>query len=174
MSLTHTLPCVFQGEYSSGSVVRTCSANHLRKVTVMSRVQLAINVDNLHQAIAFYSRLFGEEPAKVRPGYANFSITDPPLKLVLFEKSGEGGSINHLGVEVETTAEVFATETRLTQSNIKTTGIDDTQCCYAEKTEVWIDGPDGVRWEWYVKHSDSEQFENVVVNQSQLESKCCS
>ena len=130
----------------------------------MSRVQLAINVENLDEAIDFYSRLFDAVPAKVQPGYANFAIADPPLKLVLFENQGKGGSINHLGVEVQTTEEVLTTEDRLTQAGMVTTGIDETQCCYAEKTEVWVDGPDGVRWEWYVKHADSDQFENMVVD----------
>ena len=139
----------------------------------MSRVQLAINVENLEEAIEFYSRLFDALPAKVQPGYANFAVADPPLKLVLFENQGKGGSINHLGVEVQTTEEVLATEGRLTRADIATTGIDETQCCYAEKTEVWVDGPDGIRWEWYVKHADSDQFENVVIDRSQSKHKCC-
>ena len=141
---------------------------------LMSRVQLAINVDNLDEAIVFYSKLFATEPAKTRPGYANFSITDPPLKLVLFENSGDGGSINHLGVEVESVEEVLTTEKRLVDSNLITTGIDATECCYAEKTETWINGPDGVRWEWYVKHADSEQFENKTLERSSSETECCS
>jgi catechol 2,3-dioxygenase-like lactoylglutathione lyase family enzyme len=139
----------------------------------MSRVQLAINVENLDEAIDFYSRLFDAMPAKVKPGYANFAIAEPPLKLVLFENQGKGGSINHLGVEVQTTEEVLTTEDRLTRTDMVTTGIDETQCCYAEKTEVWVDGPDGVRWEWYVKHADSDQFENVVIDPSQSKRKCC-
>ncbi|SVA52564.1 uncharacterized protein METZ01_LOCUS105418 [marine metagenome] len=139
----------------------------------MSRVQLAINVENLDEAIDFYSRLFDAVPAKVKPGYANFAIAEPPLKLVLFENQGKGGSINHLGVEVQTTEEVLTTEDRLTRTGMVTTGIDETQCCYAEKTEVWVDGPDGVRWEWYVKHADSDQFENVVIDPSQSKRKCC-
>lgn len=141
---------------------------------LMSRVQLAINVDNLDEAIVFYSKLFATKPAKTRPGYANFSITDPPLKLVLFENSGDGGSINHLGVEVESVEEVLTTEKRLVDSNLITTGIDATECCYAEKTETWINGPDGVRWEWYVKHADSEQFENKTLERSASGTECCS
>ena len=139
----------------------------------MSRVQLAINVENLEEAIDFYSRLFDAMPAKVQPGYANFAIAEPPLKLVLFENQGKGGSINHLGVEVQTTEEVLTAEDRLTRADMVTTGIDETQCCYAEKTEVWVDGPDGVRWEWYVKHADSDQFDNVVIDPSQSKRKCC-
>ena len=139
----------------------------------MSRVQLAINVENLDEAIDFYSQLFDAVPAKVKPGYANFAIDEPPLKLVLFENQGKGGSINHLGVEVQTTEEVLTAEDRLTRADMVTTGVDETQCCYAEKTEVWVDGPDGVRWEWYVKHADSDQFENVVIDPSQSKRKCC-
>ena len=139
----------------------------------MSRVQLAINVENLDEAIDFYSRLFDAVPAKVKPGYANFAIAEPLLKLVLFENQGKGGSINHLGVEVQTTEEVLTAEDRLTRADMVTTGVDETQCCYAEKTEVWVDGPDGVRWEWYVKHADSDQFDNVVIDPSQSKRKCC-
>ena len=140
----------------------------------MSRVQLAINVDNLDEAIVFYSKLFATKPLKSRSGYANFSITDPPLKLVLFENPGDGGSINHLGVEVESLEDVLATENRLVESNLITTGIDETECCYAEKTETWVTGPDGVRWEWYVKHADSEQFENRILEGSAPGVVCCS
>ena len=139
----------------------------------MSRVQLAINVENLDEAIDFYSRLFDAVPAKVKPGYANFAIVEPPLKLVLFENQGKGGSINHLGVEVQTTEEVLTAEDRLTRADMGTTGVDETECCYAEKTEVWVDGPDGVSWEWYVKHADSDQFDNVVIDPSQAKRKCC-
>ena len=139
----------------------------------MSRVQLAINVENLDEAIDFYSRLFDAVPGKVKPGYANFAIDEPPLKLVLFENQGKGGSINHLGVEVQTTEEVLTAEDRLTRADMVTTGVEETQCCYAEKTEVWVDGPDGGRWEWYVKHADSDQFDNVVIDPSQSKRKCC-
>ena len=127
------------------------------------RLQLALNVSDLDEAVDFYRRMFGVEPAKTRPGYANFAIADPPLKLVLFEGQGDGGTINHLGVETEAADEVVAAEARLTNSGLETTGVDDTQCCYAAKTETWIAGPDGARWEWYVKTGDSEQFANIVV-----------
>ena len=139
----------------------------------MSRVQLAINVNNLDEAITFYSRIFQTKPAKIRPGYANYAIKDPPLKLVLFEKPSEGGSINHLGVEVETPEEVQEAENRLSGSEVSTTGIETTQCCYAEKTETWVQSPDGIRWEWYVKHDDTEQFENVVVSREESSGSCC-
>jgi len=128
------------------------------------RLQLALNVADLDKAVDFYSRMFGVEPAKTRPGYANFAVVDPPLKLVLFEGQGEPGSINHLGVETETADEVVAAESRLTETGLETTGVDDTQCCYAAKTETWLTGPDDARWEWYVKTGDTEQFSNVIVD----------
>ena len=126
------------------------------------RLQLALNVSDLDEAVDFYTRMFGVEPAKTRPGYANFAVEDPPLKLVLFEGQGEPGSINHLGVETETTLEVIAAEARLTATGLETTGVDDTQCCYASKTETWLTGPDDARWEWYVKTGDTEQLPNLV------------
>ncbi len=137
------------------------------------RLQLALNVADLDEAIAFYSKMFGAEPAKIKPGYANFAIADPPLKLVLFEGGGESGSINHLGVETETAAEVVAAEARLAESGLATTGVDETICCYAEKTETWVHAPDGNRWEWYVKQGDTEQLSNVVLTSSTGNSPGC-
>lgn len=138
------------------------------------RLQLALNVADLDQAIDFYSKMFDTSPAKVRDGYANFAIDQPPLKLVLFAGEGEPGSINHLGVEVEQAAEVSAAEGRLSLSGLETTGVDETECCYAEKTETWVDGPDGLSWEWYVKTGDTEVFQNVVVGGANAEnSRCC-
>lgn len=127
------------------------------------RLQLALNVEDLDAAIDFYSAMFGTPPAKVRPGYANFAVDQPPLKLVLFEGSGAGGSINHLGVETETAVEVVDAEARLSDAGLVTTGVDDTVCCYAEKTETWLEAPDGIRWEWYVKRGDADQLEYEAV-----------
>jgi catechol 2,3-dioxygenase-like lactoylglutathione lyase family enzyme len=138
------------------------------------RLQLALNVSDLDKAVDFYTRMFGVEPAKTRPGYANFAIAEPPLKLVLFEGQGQPGSLNHLGVETETTDEVVAAEARLAATGLETTGVDDTQCCYAAKTETWITGPDGARWEWYVKTGDTEQLANIVVSGSDGGSCCAS
>lgn len=123
----------------------------------MSRVQLALNVSDLEEAVAFYSKLFATEPAKRKPGYANFEIADPPLKLVLIEGEG-GGTLNHLGVEVESADEVTAAEARLRTEGLATTGVDDTICCYAHKTETWVRDPDGARWEVYVKTGDAEHL----------------
>ncbi len=142
----------------------------------MSRLQLAIDVGDLDEAIDFYSSMFGTGPAKVRPGYANFAIEEPPLKLVLFEKPGAGGTINHLGVEVGTAAEVVAAEARLADAGLETTGVDDTECCYAEKTETWLEAPDNLRWEWYVKTADSDQMDSVVVGRHATpgsDTTCC-
>jgi len=139
------------------------------------RLQLALNVDNLDEAIEFYTKLFNTEPVKVKPGYANWAIVDPPLKLVIFEKSGEHGTINHLGVETDTAEEVVAADQRLRAAGLETTGIDDTQCCFAEKTETWVDGVDGHKWEFYVKHSDVEQFVNLPLGRKDQDGGniCC-
>ena len=115
----------------------------------MSRVQLALNVSDLDEAIAFYSKLFATEPSKVRPGYANFAIDEPPLKLVLIEGNGEPGSLNHLGVEVETTDEVTAAQARLVGDDLATTTEDGVTCCFAVQDKVWVDGPSGEPWEIY-------------------------
>ena len=136
------------------------------------RLQLALNVSDLEQAVAFYTKLFATPPARVRPGYANFAIEDPPLKLVLFEGDGPPGSVNPLGVEVETKEEVSEAEARIAATGLETTGIDDTLCCYAQKTETWIHGPDAIRWEWYVRTGDSEQRENVVI-ETDSRGSCC-
>ena len=128
----------------------------------MSRLQLAINVTDLDKAVDFYSRLFDTTPAKVKLGYANFAVDNPPLKLILFE-GPEGATINHLGVEVESAEEVVSAERRLTTAGLETTGVDETICCFAEKAETWVVDPDGVRWEWYVKSGDAEQIHNTIV-----------
>ncbi len=122
----------------------------------MSRVQLALNVSNLDEAVTFYSKLFATEPAKVRPGYANFAISEPPLKLVLIEGHGAPGSLNHLGVEVETTAEVGATQARLADEGLPTATEDEVACCYAVQDKVWVDGPDREPWEIYTVLADVE------------------
>ena len=137
----------------------------------MSRVQLALNVSDLDAAVAFYSKLFATEPHKRKPGYANFAIADPPLKLVLFEGT-EGGTINHLGVETEDASQVEAAEARLSGAGLETTGIDDTICCYATKVETWVTDPDGAKWEWYVKAGDAEQLTNQVLGEGDT-ATCC-
>ena len=116
----------------------------------MSRVQLALNVDDLDEAVTFYSKLFGTEPAKRRPGYANFAIAEPPLKLVLMENPGQGGSLNHLGVEVADTDTVDAEQTRLAEAGLASVDERDTTCCYAKQDKFWVQGtPNGEPWEVY-------------------------
>jgi len=122
----------------------------------VSRLQLALNVDDLDDAIAFYSKLFATEPAKIRPGYANFAIVEPPLKLVLVAGEGEGGTLNHLGVEVETTDEVVAAQRRLESVGLATVTEDEVACCYALQDKVWVDGPSGEPWEIYTVLADVE------------------
>ncbi|MEA2932911.1 MAG: hypothetical protein QOI56_1696, partial [Actinomycetota bacterium] len=109
----------------------------------MSRVQLALNVDDLDAAVDFYTKLFATSPAKRRPGYANFAVADPPLKLVLFEQPGNGGSINHLGVEVESPEMVEAAHARLAGEGLATATEDGVACCFARQDKVWVDGPSG-------------------------------
>jgi catechol 2,3-dioxygenase-like lactoylglutathione lyase family enzyme len=121
----------------------------------MSRVQLALNVSDLEAAVDFYGKLFGTAPAKVRPGYANFAITEPPLKLVLIEGHGEPGTLNHLGVEVESTAEVGATTERLAATGLATATEDGVTCCFALQDKVWVDGPDREPWEIYTVLADA-------------------
>jgi len=123
------------------------------------RLQLALNVNDIDQAVAFYSKLFGAEPAKVRPGYANFTIAEPPLKLVLLENPGEGGSLNHLGVEVPDAETVEAEQVRLTEAGLAGAEERDTTCCYARQDKFWVQGaPDGESWEIYTVLADSPTF----------------
>jgi catechol 2,3-dioxygenase-like lactoylglutathione lyase family enzyme len=125
----------------------------------MSRIQLALNVDDLDASIAFYSRLFGAEPHKTKPGYANFAIAEPPLKLVLIENPGQGGSVNHLGVEVEDSATVDAEHLRLGEAGLASTEERATTCCYAKQDKFWVENaPNGERWEIYTVLEDSETF----------------
>jgi catechol 2,3-dioxygenase-like lactoylglutathione lyase family enzyme len=121
----------------------------------MSRVQLALNVSDIDTAVDFYSKLFGAPPAKRQPGYANFAIADPPLKLVLFE-GGEPGTLNHLGVEVESTDEVQAAQRRLAGAELATETQDGVTCCYAVQDKVWVDGPDN-KWEIYTVLADASE-----------------
>src|SRR4051794_19865743 len=125
----------------------------------MSRIQLALNVDDVEAATAFYSRLFGTEPAKRRPGYANFAVADPPLKLVLLENPGKGGSLNHLGIEVETVDDVNAAQARLAEHGLASIDERGTTCCYATQDKFWVEGtPSGERWEVYTVLADSATF----------------
>lgn len=140
----------------------------------MSRAQLALNVDDLDAAIAFYSKLFDIAPAKVKPGYANFAIAEPPLKLVLLENPGQGGTLNHLGVEVDSSDAVHAEIARLTTAGIFTEEEINTTCCFATQDKVWAIGPGGERWEVYTVLADSDTFGSEPnQNASKSDSSCC-
>ena len=135
----------------------------------MSRVQLALRVADLEGSIAFYTKLFGAEPAKRRPGYANFAIAEPPLKLVLIEgASGEATRMDHLGVEVETSDEVAAATARLAAEGLPTATEENTACCYAVQDKVWVTGPGDEPWEVYVVKGDADTLDKTA------DSVCCS
>src|SRR5579875_397048 len=126
----------------------------------MSRVQLAINVTDIEAAVDFYSKLFGTGPAKLRPGYANFAVQDPPLKLVLIQNAsgrdhGTAGALNHLGVEVATPEEVQAATARLAGAGLDPDVQESTTCCYAVQDKAWVEDPDGVPWEVYTVLADA-------------------
>ncbi|MGH3472337.1 MAG: ArsI/CadI family heavy metal resistance metalloenzyme [Nocardioidaceae bacterium] len=133
-----------------------------------SRVQLALNVEDIEEAVEFYSRLFDAEPHKRRPGYANFALTDPALKLVLIQNPGKPGSLNHLGVEVASTQDVGAASRRLSDSGLDTVVEDATTCCYAVQDKVWVTAPGGERWEVYTITDDAPVVETACDN-----SACC-
>jgi catechol 2,3-dioxygenase-like lactoylglutathione lyase family enzyme len=134
----------------------------------MSRVQLALRVADLEASIAFYTKLFGTRPAKLRPGYANFAITEPPLKLVLLEgESGEATRMDHLGVEVDSAAQVGAATSRLAGEGLDTAVEEDSACCYAVQDKVWVHGPGAEPWEVYVVKGDADVLEKAE------DSTCC-
>ncbi|MDA8297817.1 MAG: VOC family protein [Actinomycetota bacterium] len=139
----------------------------------MSRVQLALNVSDVDAAVDFYRKLFGVEPAKRRPGYANFAVADPPLKLVLIESgsaraSGVGGALNHLGIEVGAPSEVGQASARLTEAGLETAVEEKTTCCYALQDKVWVRDPDGAPWEVYAVLADA-----VAPESGSVEFACC-
>ncbi len=128
----------------------------------MSRLQLALNVDDLDAAVAFYAALLDTEPAKTKPGYANFTVTEPPFKLVLIENPGQGGSLNHLGIEVDDVGQVDAELERLTAAGFASTEERDTTCCYAAQDKFWVENtPHGERWEVYTVLADAATFDGT-------------
>ena len=132
----------------------------------MSRVQLALNVADIDAAVDFYGKLFGAEPAKRRPGYANFAVAEPPLKLVLIENKerGEGvtGALNHLGVEVDDPDQVAAAADRFAGQSLDTLVQENTTCCNALQDKVWVNDPDGAPWEFYTVLADAPEAENTA------------
>jgi catechol 2,3-dioxygenase-like lactoylglutathione lyase family enzyme len=140
----------------------------------VSRVQLALNVTDIEEAISFYSRLFATEPAKVRPGYANFAVADPPLKLVLIEDATQiPGSLNHLGVEVESTEEVVKAATRLADAGLPIAVEEHVSCCYAVQDKVWVDGPGGAPWEVYAVLGDADAAPGGIRPADPSGAVCC-
>ena len=137
----------------------------------MSRVQLALNVSDLESAIEFYSKLFNTKPAKVREGYANFAIAEPPLKLVLIAGGGTPGTMNHLGIEVESTDEVTSATKRLANEGLVTAVEEETTCCFAVQDKVWVNAPDGEPWEVYTVLADANVMNLIPVADSG--SVCC-
>jgi catechol 2,3-dioxygenase-like lactoylglutathione lyase family enzyme len=140
---------------------------------IMSRVQLALNVSNIDEAVTFYTKLFGVEPAKRQPGYANFAIAEPPLKLVLIEsvdEHGEGpaGALNHLGIEVESTDAVQAATRQLAGAGLATLEQEGATCCYAVQDKVWVTDPDGAPWEVYTVVADASPATGI-----QGDGTCC-
>jgi catechol 2,3-dioxygenase-like lactoylglutathione lyase family enzyme len=137
----------------------------------VSRVQLALNVPDIDEAVSFYSKLFATEPSKRKPGYANFAIADPPLKLVLFENADAPARLNHLGVEVGSTDDVAAHQARLTTEGLAP--VDDSgTCCFATQEKVWVDGPDGA-WEIYTVLADSDTFGSSPTAPAACGPNCC-
>ncbi|MFJ6249271.1 MULTISPECIES: ArsI/CadI family heavy metal resistance metalloenzyme [unclassified Streptomyces] len=136
----------------------------------MSRVQLALRVADLEGSVAFYTKLFGVEPAKRRPGYANFAVVEPPLKLVLIEgEADEDARLDHLGVEVGSTEQVTAATNRLKDAGLITAEENDTSCCYALQDKVWVTGPGGEPWEIYVVKADAD----TLAKATEAASACC-
>ena len=143
----------------------------------MSRVQLALNVADLDASIEFYTKLFQTPPAKVRPGYANFAVADPPLKLVLFAGTGEPGTLNHIGVEVETTEQVAAAVARAADQQLPNVVQENTTCCFAVQDKVWIQGPEN-DWEFYTvldddPHSDQPSAGTCCATDKEDAASCC-
>ncbi|MFI1433973.1 ArsI/CadI family heavy metal resistance metalloenzyme [Streptomyces lydicus] len=138
----------------------------------MSRVQLALHVPDLDASVEFYSKLFGVEPAKRRPGYANFAVAEPPLKLVLIAgEAGQETRLDHLGVEVASTEQVTAATDRLKEAGLATFEENDTSCCYALQDKVWVHGPGKEPWEVYVVKADADQMGKTPALEGEA---CCS
>jgi catechol 2,3-dioxygenase-like lactoylglutathione lyase family enzyme len=136
------------------------------------RLQLALNVPDLEAAVNFYAKMFGVPVNKRKPGYANFSVSEPPLKLVLFEVPGAEDSINHLGVEVFDDGDIAQIADRANETGLATKVEDETTCCYAKQDKVWLESPDGKKWEWYKILEDSETFFETPVEEP-APARCC-
>jgi catechol 2,3-dioxygenase-like lactoylglutathione lyase family enzyme len=140
----------------------------------MSRVQLALNVSDVDAAVDFYTKLFGVGPAKRRPGYANFAVEEPALKLVLIENPGSPGTLNHLGVEVTSPSDVPAAQVRLAGNGLETAVEDGVSCCYAVQDKVWVSDPDNAPWEIYTVLADSDAPAESTAPDVAAQTACCS
>jgi catechol 2,3-dioxygenase-like lactoylglutathione lyase family enzyme len=140
----------------------------------MSRVQLALNVSDVDAAVDFYTKLFGVGPAKRRPGYANFAVEEPALKLVLIENPDSPGTLNHLGVEVTSSADVHAAQVRLAGDGLDTAVEDGVACCYAVQDKVWVSDPDNAPWEIYTVLADSDAPAESTATDVAAQTACCS
>ena len=141
------------------------------------RVQLALNVDDLEAAVDYYSRLFGAEPHKRRPGYANFALDSPPLKLVLFENAGADQRINHLGVEVHDPEQLKSEIERISAAGLADKREEQVTCCHATQDKVWSVEPQGIKWEWYRVIDDTPETDTAAQSAaaaSSAEAACCS
>ena len=140
----------------------------------MSRIQLALSVKDVDEAVDFYSKLFATPVAKRLPGYANFAIAEPPLKLVLIHDPENAGRMNHLGVEVFSTEEVTAASRRLSADGLSTTE-ESGACCYAEQQKVWVNDPDGAPWEIYTVLGDADTMSasEACCTDAPAEAACC-
>lgn len=141
--------------------------------TQPQRLQLALNVRNLESAIDFYGKMFGSKPNKRKPGYANFAIENPPLKLVLFEAPDAPERLNHLGVEVFRDEDVSIATERLRAAGMEHLVEDEKTCCYAKQNKVWAKEPEGLRWEWYRVIEDSESFGDAHEHDAASAQTCC-
>lgn len=139
----------------------------------MGRLQLALNVNDIEEAKEFYTKLFGASPAKERPGYANYALDDPSLKLVLIETPGAGGTLNHVGVEVFSTDEVVTNHERVASTGLEVAKEEtEVDCCYAVQNKFWLNDPDGMEWEYYTVLADGKRGAETVTSEGAAQA-CC-
>ncbi|PTX58327.1 catechol 2,3-dioxygenase-like lactoylglutathione lyase family enzyme [Melghirimyces profundicolus] len=133
---------------------------------------VAINVKDLKMSVPFYRHLFGEEPIKVRHGYAKFALNEPVLNITLNEGGQVTGGFNHLGIQVGSSEELLAAKERLKGAGLAFFDEMDTACCYARQDKIWVTSPDGHRWEVFLVKGDAESFGTSPVT-SGADNRCC-
>jgi catechol 2,3-dioxygenase-like lactoylglutathione lyase family enzyme len=142
-----------------------------------TKVHVALNVSEVNRSVEFYRAAFGVEPVKWKPGYAKFAIAEPPLNLTLNQqaKIDGRGALNHLGIEVSSTAEVIAAKERLRQAGLATSDEMNVDCCFALQDKTWITDPDGYRWEIFtVKVQDTQPDLTKEQANTSAQPTCCS